>query len=153
MDLTQTSVLVENSIRDLKVDPAACRGANPGQWSLVYRGSTVWIDVFTLSDNPNRWYFQIMSPLLTIPDKNSESFLQSIAEINHNLFGSWISKKDNWTYVMFRREAAGLDQNEVNASLDRVAIYCADYHGKLSFKFEGCWLPKDTRPTGNTGDT
>lgn len=150
MDLIQTSVLIENSIRDLKVDPAACRGQNPGQWSLIYKGSTVWIDVFNHQNTPDRWYFQVMSPLVAIPDKNLESFYQNLLEINHNLYGSWITKKDAWTYVMCLREAAGLDQNEVNATLDRVAFYCSDYQGKIKFKFEGSWLPKDTRPTGGT---
>lgn len=150
MDLTQTSTLVENSIRDLKVDPAACRGEKPGQWSLMYKGATVWIDVFNFQNNPDRWYFQVMSPLLEMPDKNVEGFLQNLLEINHSLFGSWICKKDNWTYVMFLREAAGLDQAEVNATLDRVAHYCADYQGKVKFKFEGSWLPKNTRSGGGT---
>lgn len=152
MDLQQTSALVEESIRGLKVDPVACRGQKEGQWSLIYRGSTVWIDVFNFQDNPTRWYFQMMSPLLPVPDKNVESFYQNCLEINHNLYGSWISKKGDWLYVMFLREAAGLDLNEINATLDRVAIYSSDYNGKLKFKFEGSWLPKDTRPKATTED-
>jgi hypothetical protein len=150
MDLIQTSALVEASIKGLGVDPAACRGQNQGQWSIIYKGATVWIDVFNFTENPDRWYFQMMSPLLAVPDKNQESFYQNLLEINHKLYGSWICKKDAWTYVMFLREAAGLDQNEVNATLDRVAIYCSDYKGKLSFKFEGSWLPKTNRPSGGT---
>jgi hypothetical protein len=49
-------------------------------------------------------------------------------------------------------EAAGLDLNEINATLDRVAFYCSDYQGKLKFKFEGSWLPKPT-PPANTGSS
>ena len=150
MDLTQTSVLIENSIRDLKVDPVACRGQKPGQWSLLYKGATVWLDVFNFQNNPDRWYFQVMSPLVEVPDKNLESFYQNLLEINHNLYGSWISKKDQWVYVMSLREAAGLDQNEVNATMDRVAFYSSDYQGKIKFKFEGSWLPKDTRVSGGS---
>jgi hypothetical protein len=93
-----------------------------------------------------------MSPLLAVPDKNVESFFQNCLEINHGLYGSWISKKGDWLYVMFLREAAGLDLNEINATLDRVAIYSSDYNGKLKFKFEGSWLPKDTRPKATTED-
>lgn len=150
MDLSQTSILIENSIKDLKVDPVACRGQKPGQWSLIYKGATIWIDVFNFQNNVDRWYFQVMSPLLEIPDKNLEGFYQNLLEINHSLYGSWICKKDSWTYVMSLREASGLDQNEVNATLDRVAFYCADYQGKLKFKFEGSWLPKDTRGGGSS---
>jgi hypothetical protein len=151
MDLVQTSALVEDAIRALNVDPALCRGQNQGSWSIIYKGSTVWIDVFNFQATPDRWYFQVMSPLLQVPDKNVESFYQNLLEINHTLFGSWITKKNEWTYVMFLREAAGLDLSEINATLDRVAFYCADYKGKLQFKFEGSWLPKTTnRPTGGS---
>lgn len=151
MDLNQTSALVEASIKGLNVDPVACRGQKPGQWSLIYKGSTVWIDVFNFqNNNPERWYFQVMSPLVEVPDKNKEAFFQNLLEINHSLYGSWICKKNEWTYVMMLREAAGLDQNEVNATLDRVAFYCSDYAGKVKFKFEGSWLPKTSQPGSNT---
>jgi hypothetical protein len=150
MDFNQTSALVEEAIRGLNVDPALCRGQNQGQWSIIYKGSTVWIDVFNLQATPDRWYFQVMSPLLLVPDKNVDSFYQNLLEVNHTLFGSWICKKGDWTYVMFLREAAGLDLSEINATLDRVAFYCSDYKGKLTFKFEGSWLPKTSRPEGGT---
>jgi hypothetical protein len=147
MDLNQTSALVEQSIKLLNVDPALCRGQMPGQWSIIYKGATVWIDVFQNTQNKS-WYFQAMSPLLQVPDKNKETFFDSVLEINRILYGSWICKKEDWTYVMSLREAAGLDLNEVNATLDRVAFYCSDYQGKLKFKFEGSWLPKTTTPNG-----
>jgi hypothetical protein len=152
MDLNQTSTLIEDFIKSLNVDPVACRGKNPGQWSLLYKGSTVWIDVFNFKETPDRWYFQVMSPLLKVPDKNQESFYQNLLEINHSLYGSWISKRGDWAYVMFLREAAGLDQSEVNATMDRVAHYSNDYHGKLKFKFEGSWLPQEPKPDSNSGD-
>ena len=146
MDLHQTSALVESCIKQLGVDPVACRGQNPGQWSIIYKGSTVWIDVFQNTQNQS-WYFQVMSPLLAVPDKNVESFFQNALEINHILYGCAICKKEAWTYVMSLREAAGLDQNEVSATFDRVAFYSNDYQGKLKFKFEGSWLPKPAVPT------
>ena len=152
MDLAQTSALVEASIKELNVDPVACRGQNPGQWGLTYKGVSVWIDVFNSATNNNRWYFQVMSPLLEVPDKNKESFFQNCLEINHSLYGSAICKKNDWTYVMLLREAQGLDQSEVNATLDRVAIYCSDYRGKLQFKFEGSWTPKAAPASPTSAD-
>ncbi len=152
MDFNQTSTLVETSLKGLNVDPVACRGQKPGQWAITYKGATVWIDVFNFQNNPDRWYFQVMSPLVEVPDKNKEGFFQNLLEINHTLFGAWITKKDAWTYVMMLREAADLDQNEVNATLDRVAFYSGDYQGKIKFKFEGSWLPKNTVPTETSMD-
>ncbi|MNR14732.1 hypothetical protein D3C85_1312240 [compost metagenome] len=58
------------------------------------------------------------------------------------MYGSGISIKGDWTYVLSLREADNLDKSEIDATLDRVAFYSADYFGKLTFKFEGCWDPK-----------
>lgn len=149
MNLEEVTTLVESSITGLKVDPVACRGEKPGQWNLTVKGATVWIDVFNFQSNPDRWYFQVMSPLTAVPDRNVEAFYQNVLEINHNLYGSSICKKENWMYVMSLREAVGLDQSEVDATIDRVSHYSSDYYGKLSFKFEGSWNPKP--PTSNPG--
>jgi len=141
--------LIEASIRELGVDPALCRGDKNGQWSMTYKGSTVWIDLFNFPNNPEKYYFQVMSPLLRVPDRNIEAFALNLLEINHNLYGSWISKKNDWFYVMSLREADNLDKSEIDAAFDRVAFYSADYHGKLTFKFEGSWDPKPNDPKMN----
>ena len=99
MNLEQASVLIESSISGLKVDPVACRGDKPGQWNLTYKGSTIWIDVFNFTTAPERYYFQVMSPLTAVPDKNVEDYYKNLLEINHNLYGTWITKKDNWLYI------------------------------------------------------
>ncbi|MCC6251749.1 MAG: YbjN domain-containing protein [Bacteroidia bacterium] len=146
MTLESLSFLVEQSIVEIGKDPVLSRGDKPGQWTISYKGSTVWIDIFNFPDNPNRYYFQVMSPLLRVPDRNHEEIFRNILEINHNLYGSWISIKDNWMYVLNLRESDNLDQSEIVATLDRVAFYSNDYYGKLSFKYEGSW---DKRPTDN----
>jgi len=83
-----------------------------------------------------------MSPLCAVPDKNAEAFFQDLLEINYKMYGSWMCKKENWIYVLSLREADGLDQSEVDATLDRVAFYSTDYYSKLSFKYEGCGCQK-----------
>jgi len=134
--------LVENSIAALNVDVAACRGEKKGQWSLKIKDSTVWIDAFNFPSNPDKYYFQVMSPLCAVTDKNKEDFFQDLLEINYALYGCSICKKDSWMYVLVLREAEGLDQSEVDASIDRVGVYSSDYYSKLSFKYKDSWLPK-----------
>jgi hypothetical protein len=142
MTLQNISVMVEQSIRELRVDPIACRGQKEGQWTLKYKDSNVWIDVFNYPEKPERYYFQVMSPLCEMVDRRKEEFAINLLEINYNLYGCAICKKDNWLYVLSLREAQGLDQSEIDATIDRVAIYSSDYWSKLSFKFEGCWDKK-----------
>lgn len=149
MNLSEISKLVETSIAGLKIDAAACRGEKEGQWSFKMKGATVWIDAFNFPANPEKYYFQVMSPLCAVPDKRADAFFQDLLEINYKMYGSWMCKKENWMYVLSLREAEGLDQSEVDRIFDNVAFYSADYFSKLSFKYEGCWLPKPV--ASNTG--
>jgi hypothetical protein len=142
MEFESTFELIEASIAEIGADPILCRGDKKGQWNITYKGATIWIDLFNFSTNPEKYYFQVMSPLVRMPDRNVEAFSLNLLEINHGFYGSWISKKNDWFYVMSLREADNLDKSEVDATIDRVAFYSADYYGKLTFKYEGSWDPK-----------
>ncbi|MFN8277138.1 MAG: YbjN domain-containing protein [Chitinophagales bacterium] len=144
MTFEETAALVEKSLEGLKLDLAKTRGEKAGQWSFTVKDATVWIDVFNFPTAPERFYFQVMSPLCAVPDKRADEFYQNLLEINHSMYGSWMCKKGEWLYVLSLREAAGLGQSEVDATIDRVAHYSSDYYAKLAFKYEGCWLPKNT---------
>jgi len=148
MNYEETKAIVEQSLKDLGVNPADAAGPNKGQWSITYKGSTVWIDVFNFETQPERYYVQVMSPLLAAPTKNQASFYQNVLEINSLLYGCAICKKDAWLYVINIRESVGLDKSEFDATLDRVAFYSSDYKGKLSFKYEGSW---DAVPSSGDG--
>lgn len=142
MNLQEITPLVETSLAGLKVDPALCRGAKPGQWSYKLKDATVWIDVYTSEANNGKWYFQVMSPLCAVPDDRQLEFFQDLMEINYKMYGSWMCKKDGWLYVISLRETVNIDQSEIDATLDRVAFYSTDYFSKLSFKYQGAWKPK-----------
>jgi hypothetical protein len=150
MNLNDVSQVIETSLAALKLDPAACRGEKPGQWSYTMKDATIWIDAFNFAKDPDIYYVQVMSPLCAVPDSKVEAFFQDLLEINAKMYGSWMCKKTGWIYVMSLREADGLDNNELNATLDRVSFYSTDYYSKLSFKYEGCWLPKTDTNTGGT---
>jgi hypothetical protein len=148
MGFNEISQIVETGLTTLQLNPAECRGAKPGQWGYKQRDANIWIDVFSYPDKPDTYYLQVTSPLCAVPDKRADAFYQDLLEINFKMYGSWMCKKDNWLYVFHLREAEGLDQSEFDATLNRVSFYSADYYGKLSFKYEGCWLPKAENPTG-----
>lgn len=144
MNLQEITLLIETSLAGLKLDVAASRGAKPGQWSFKSKDASVWIDAFDFPTSPGKFYLQVMSPLCAVPDKKADEFFQDLLEINYKMYGSWMCKKEGWIYILSLREADGLDQSEIDATLDRVAFYSTDYYSKLSFKYEGCWLPKNT---------
>jgi hypothetical protein len=148
MTYDEIAALVEKSIEGLKVDPALCRGQKKGQWSLKLKDASVWIDVFNFETNPDRWYFQVMSPLLAVPDRNKEAFFQDLLEINYSLYGTSICKRDGWFYVLHLREAIGIDQGEIDRAVDRVGAYSTEYWAKLDFKYKGNWDPKTDTNSG-----
>jgi len=148
MQYPEIEKIVHESLRGLKLDPESCKGEKSGQWNLKIKDSTVWIDVFNFEGNPERWYVQVMSPLLKVPEKNHEAFAINCLEINHKLYGCSICKKGDWYYVISLREAEGLDLSEMDAMVDRVGIYSSDYYGKLTFKFEGSWPPAPPAGSG-----
>jgi len=130
---------IEKSIEEIGIDAMKSRGQKDGQWTIKYKNSTVWIDVFNYPDKPEKFYFQVMSPLCKMVDNKVEEFAIDLLEINYLMYGSWICKKDGWFYVMSLREADNLQKPEIDATIDRVAIYSSDYWGKLSFKYKSCW--------------
>lgn len=144
MNLEEASKLVESSIQGLNIDPIACRKEKDGQWNVTINGAPVYIDVFNFQTNPENYYLQICSPLLKVPEKNNESFYLDLLEINYDMYNCAICKKGDWFYVMSLRPTKGLDLNEVNWILDKVAYYSNDYYSKLTFKYKGCWPPEST---------
>ncbi len=149
MNYNETKAIVEECLLGLGVKPGDAAGKLEGQWAITYKGSTVWIDVFNNQATPDKWYIQVMSPMTKVPIKQVQDIYRNLLEINGQLYGCWICKKGDWIYVTNLREADGLDRSELDATLDRVAFYCNDYHSKLLFKFEGCF-PSDT-DSGDSG--
>jgi hypothetical protein len=141
MNLNESSVLVENSIKGLGMDPIASRKEKPGQWTISVKDAPVWIDVFNFATNPEKYYLQVCSPLLAVPDKNLEAFCVDILELNFDMYNCAMCKKGNWFYVLSLREIDGLNQSEIDAIIDKVAYYSSDYYSKLSFKYKGSWPP------------
>jgi hypothetical protein len=135
--LAQYYLLVENSIKGLNVDPVACRGEKPGQWSYSKGKATIWIDVWQMMAPPNKSYFQVMSPIMEVPSAGLEDFYKELLEINYDFYAVGFVKKDKWIYIKTIREVENLEQSEVNAMLDRVGYYADDWISKLKYKYVG----------------
>lgn len=146
MTFENMTALIEASIKGLGFDPQQAKGKAEGQWSIVIKDATVWIDLFNFKDKPEKYYLQVMSPLCRVPDRKNAEFMQDLLEINFNMYGAWMCKKNDWYYVFTLNDAVDLTQLEVDQKIDRVAYYSTDYFNKLSFKFKDCWDVKNTPP-------
>jgi hypothetical protein len=131
--------LVESVIRDLAVDPATCRGDQPGQWNLKLGSASVWVDVFQSKDNNGNFidygYLQMLAPVCAVPEKNQAQFTKELLEINHTLYGVGFTIYGTNAYIKAIRELEGLDKSEVRSTFDRVGIYADDWDDKLKAKY------------------
>ena len=128
--------MVENVIRNLGVDPVACREQTAGQWSLVKGSASVWIDVFEpKNDSGFIGYLQIMAPICQVPAHNAEAFYTEILETNHNLYGVGFTKFNEWIYIKGIREVDGIDEAEITSMFNRVSNYGDQYDDHFKSKY------------------
>ncbi len=133
-DLSNYYGVVEECIGRLGVEPAQCRGEKDGQWNLKKGEISVWIDLWHI-ELEGRAYFQVMTPILQVPEKNKEALYEELLSLNDSLFGVAFTIYKNWVYLKVIREAMGMDANEAFAMLTRVGNYADDYTNKLQEKY------------------
>ncbi len=131
--------IVEEIIRDLGVDPAACRGEIAGQWNLKRGSANIWVDVWQTKDQQGNLldygYIQVMAPVCEVPVNNQNLFTKELLEINHSLYGVAFTIFKDWAYVKAIREVDGLDKAEAQAMFNRVGAYSDEYDDKLKQKY------------------
>jgi hypothetical protein len=136
MELQSFYDVVESGIAELGVNPADCRGENPGQWNLKKGETIVWVDLWMI-EAENRAYYQVMSPIFPLPaDENiKNALLANMLEINDTLFGVAFTVFQDNIYIKVIREADGMDKAESLSLLLRVGNYADLYRAELSEKY------------------
>jgi Putative bacterial sensory transduction regulator len=122
--------MIEACIQSLGVDPSTCRGNNAGSWSLVRGSAKVYIDCWDI-ESEGRAYFQVMAPVMKIPEQNKESFFMDLLSFNDKLFSCAFALYNDWAWIKMIRECDGLDQSEALAIIQRVGSYADQYDDLL----------------------
>lgn len=149
-DLSPYFLMVEDIIRGLGVDPALCRGQNPGQYSLMLGSARVWIDVWFI-ESQNRAYFQAMSPVMRLPIvERQAAFFQELLEVNDKLYGVAFTVYNGWAWLKHIRETDGLDRSEAEAMINRIGVYADQYDDYLKGKYGEAPIA-ETSPPGAPG--
>lgn len=126
--------MIEQSLIGLGVPQREAQGEN-GKWTATIKGATVWVDIFDFSNNPEVYYFQVMSPLFKHPETRIQELQTDLLEFSHNMYGCGVSKKDNWYFTFSLREAEDLSQSEIDKTIDRIVHYSNDIYSKFKFKY------------------
>jgi hypothetical protein len=131
--------MVEEILVEYKIDVAAARGDQPGQWNLKLGSASVWVDVFQSKDAQGNLmqygYLQVMAPICDVPVNNQQLFTRELLEINHSLYGVSFTIFKEKAYIKAIRELQGLDKSEIKSTFDRVGVYADDYDDKLKAKY------------------
>lgn len=131
--------MVEEILVEYKIDVAAARGDQPGQWNLKLGSASVWVDVFQSKDAQGNLlqygYLQVMAPICDVPVDNQQAFTRELLEINHSLYGVSFTIFKDKAYIKAIRELQGLDKSEIKSTFDRVGVYADDYDDKLKAKY------------------
>lgn len=122
--------MIENCIRSLGVDPVTCRTEKAGAWNLVRGSAKVYIDCWHI-EKENRAYFQVMSPVMQVPEGQKEDFYFDLLSFNDRLYSCAFSIFKDWAWIKMIRECDGLDANEAMAIIQRVGAYADKYDDLL----------------------
>jgi hypothetical protein len=127
--------IVEESIRELNVDPNGCRTEKVGQWDLKKGSASIWVDVFLSKQNEDYGYLQVMAPIIKVPDTRREEFYRELLEVNYGLYGVGFNVYNDWVYLKGIRELADLSKEEATALLNRIGSYADDYDDYFKNKY------------------
>lgn len=133
-DLRIYYAMVDEVIHSFGVDPAVCRGEKPGNWKLFKGSAEVWIDIWHI-EAEGRGYFQVVAPVMMVPEIHREAFYKELLELSDTMFGAAFTIDNNRAYIKAIREVEHLDITEVTATLNRVGSYADDYDDMLKTKY------------------
>ncbi|MDQ3072422.1 MAG: YbjN domain-containing protein [Bacteroidota bacterium] len=114
--------LVEEGITKIGVDAALCRSDEEGQWNLRTNTLELWVDLWYV-EQENRVYFQVMTPMFSIPDEKTEQFYREILDINYQLINAAFVTYQGGIYLKQIMEANFLTSDEVALNLQRIGFY------------------------------
>jgi hypothetical protein len=121
-DLNKYYLIVEEGIRLAGVDPELCRSNQEGQWNLKRGETELWVDLWYVEEE-NHTYFQVMTPLVSIPEENKEAFYRELLDLNYQMIGSHFVTYKDGVYIKITKEAETLTSDELVLILNRIGYY------------------------------
>ena len=99
--LKRHSLLVDEAIESLGIDPQKCKNDNPNAWTL-HRGNLdiiIIIQESQITDQKTTPTITIMCPLCQIDEKNEHFILKKAMEVNHKLTIETLSVSNRWLII------------------------------------------------------
>jgi hypothetical protein len=114
--------IVETGIEMAQVKPEHCRSKTEGQWNLKRINTDIWIDLWHMEDE-GKTYFQVMTPLVEIPQEKKEEFFHELLDLNYQLVGGGFVTYKNGVYLKATQDAETITPDTVFILLNRIGHY------------------------------
>ncbi|MAS32478.1 MAG: hypothetical protein CL610_00640 [Anaerolineaceae bacterium] len=134
--LARSAAMVQQVLVSIGIDPDQSRlGVDSGYgWNFRY-GSAI-IEVY-IHRNEEGSYFQVLSPIVHLPQQGLLPLYRRMLELNLQLTNAALGVYNDAIYIFSERLLDGLDAVEVNSTISRVASYADDLDNKLVAEFGG----------------
>lgn len=133
--LPQMISAIEEALRMAAVNPDDCRtSGGDTQWNLKSHDIEIWIDIYS-AEEEGRLYFQVMSPLVMVPENDKEAFFRHLLELNYQLIGTHFVVYKEGVYLKYMRDALNISTEEVYNVLNRFSRFAHVFQKGFATKF------------------
>lgn len=135
-DIKESIKIVCDVLAKIGIDqtPRPFDGGNGFGWTLQ-RGSAV-VHVM-VAGRDGEGIFKVISPILILPTENLLPLYRTMLEINMELSTAALAVQEDKVCVVSMRSINGLDSEEADEIIKRVAYYADELDNKLSAEFGG----------------
>jgi hypothetical protein len=118
----------------IKGEPQPVDGGAGLGW-VIQRGSAVVYVMIGGGDNNSAGYLKVISPILFLPGENLLPLYRTLLEINMELTSAALGIQQDKVCVISERSIAGLNAEEADEIIKRVAHYADQLDDQLAAEF------------------
>lgn len=105
-------------------------------WAFAQGSAAVRIHLIPGPEDRGINYFQVVSPVLVLPEKNREGLFRELLELNaDHLWMCAFALRGDTVLLTADRTTVDLDRSEVVEMIERVAAYADKFDDELAAKF------------------
>jgi len=128
--------MIQQILEMLRIDPGSARLPVESGYGWNFRYGSAIIEVYIHSNNEGS-YFQVLAPIITLPQSALLPLYRRMLELNLQLTNAALGVYHDTVYIFSERQLEGLDQGEAQITIQRVADYADTLDNKLVDEFGG----------------
>ncbi len=133
--LEQSAYTVEQILGNIGVDPVEARMRVDAGYAWNFQRGSALIEVYVSQEE--RGYLQVLSPIMHLPSTNLLALYRKLLELNLQLTNASVGVHEDVVYVFNERPLEGLDPEEADSIIRKLAIYADELDNTLVDEFGG----------------